>query len=210
MIRLFLLLAIVILACSPASRASEALDAELFPPEFLANQREALGLSDAQMQAIEELMRGAKTAFDENKRLLEEAARALQTVLKQDRPDTAQVDEKMRAVLDLEGDIKMLHLHTLLAVRGQLSTEQLAKARQLRDQRMAQAAAEAGQRERLDKRLEELRAAIRTRSEAGPIPPEVIERAREVQELIKAGKDADAEKKVDEIFSLLGGAKPKS
>ena len=196
------------LICGRVGSRAAGLDDELFPAEFLAAQREALALTEAQLQTIDGLMQGAKTAFDEDKRLLEEAAKALQTLLKQDQPDDVQVDEKMRAVLDLEGDIKMLHLHTLLAVRRELSPAQLAKARQLRDQRIAQTAAAEGQKQRMEKRLEELRAAIHQRAEAGPLPVEVVERAHEVQELMQAGKDAEAEKKVEEIFALLA-AKPK-
>lgn len=202
--RLLVLLSLFALVWGRADAAADALDDELFPAEFLAAQREALGLSEPQLKAIDELMVGAKTAFDEDKRLLEAAASALQALLKQDQPNGDQVDEKMRAVLDLEGDIKMLHLHTLLAVRAQLAPGQLAKARKLRDQRMAELKAEEGQKERIEKRLQELRTAIHKRAETGPLPAEVVDRAREVQELMQAGKDTEAEKKVEEIFGLLG------
>jgi hypothetical protein len=205
--RVLVLLAFFSLACGQLAGAAGALDDELFPAEFLSAHREALGLKDEQIETISELMRGAKTSFDENKRLLEAAAREVQALLKQDLPDIDQVDEKMRAVLDLEGDIKMLHLHTMLAVRRQLTTAQLAKARELRDQLIAKAAANESQKARMEKRLEELRAAIQKRSQAGPLPGGLVERAKEVQDLMQAGKDSEAERKVEEIFAILGEGK---
>lgn len=205
-----LLALIALFSLVPASiRAGEALDAELFPAEFLSAQREALGLSEAQLQGIDELMRAAKTAFDEGKRKLDEAALTLQTLLKEDQPDPDKADEKMRAVLDHEGDLKMLHLQTLLAVRRQLTPAQLAKAREIRDQLMAKAAATASQRQRIEKKLEDLRTAIHTRYGGGDVPPQVVESARVIQQLLNEGKEADAERKTDETLTFVNSSKPK-
>lgn len=207
--RLLCLIILLGLAAAPLASASEALDAELFPAEFLSAQREALGLSETQLQAIDELMRAAKTAFDEGKAKLDEAARALQVLLKEDQPDPDKADEKMRVVLDHEGDIKMLHLHTLLAVRRQLTAGQLAKAREIRDQLMAKAAANATQRQRIEKKLEELRTAIHLSYGGGTVPPEVVQSAQEIQRLMNENKDTEAEKKVEDTLTLVNAAKPK-
>ncbi len=205
--RLLSLIAAICFAGPPLSAANDALDAELFPAEFLSAQREALGLSEAQLQTIDELMLAAKVAFDINKERLEEAACALQTLLKEDQPDQDQANEKMSAVLDHEGDIKMLHLNTLLAVRRQLTPAQLAKARKIRDDLMAKAAATADLRKRLEKKLEDLRDAIHSNFKDGAVPPALVERAKEIQQLMNDGKDADAERKVDDALASIG--KPK-
>lgn len=204
----FFLLTLIAVAHGPLAAATDALDAELFPAEFLSAQREALGLSEPQLQTIDELMRAAKVAFDINKERLDEAARALQTLLKEDQPDQDKADEKMRALLDHEGDIKMLHLNTLLAVRRQLTPAQLAKARQLRDDLMAKNAASAELRKRLEKKLEELRTTIHTNFPDGAVPPTLVERAKEIQQLMNGGKDTDAERKVDETLASLSKPKP--
>ncbi|MGB8168475.1 MAG: periplasmic heavy metal sensor [Chthoniobacteraceae bacterium] len=206
--RLIVLLSLISLFSGTLRAAGEALDSELFPAEFLSAQREALGLSEAQLQAIDELMGSAKSAFEENKRQLDEAARALQTLLKEDQPDPDKADEKLRAVLDHEGDIKLLHMNTLLAVRHVLTPAQLAKARQLRDDLMAKAATNADQRKRLEKKLEDLRAAIHARFKDGAVPPELVERAKEIQQLMNESKEAEAERKAEEVISSLDKAKP--
>jgi hypothetical protein len=189
--------------------ASDAVDAELFPAEFLYKYREKIGITEDQLKVIAGIMREAQPAFDEGKRQLEEAASALQKILREDRPNDDEADEKMRALLDCEGEIKMHQLRTLLAVRAQLKPEQLAKARELRDQLIAQAKSETSQRERVNKKLEQLRTAIRTRSESGEIGPEIIEGAKGIYEMLNAGKEAEAEKRIDDLLGKVGDAKPK-
>lgn len=190
-----------------AAPASEAVDAELFPAEFLFKQRDTLGISDPQIQAIGGIMQQAKPLFDEGKRQLDEAMGVLQKILRIDRPDGTEAEEKMRAVLDCEGEIKMLQLRTLLAVRAELTPEQLVKARQLRDELIARNAADVGRRERVEKKLEQLRAAIKTKSAAGEVAPEMVARAKGIYELLTAGKDDDAEKQIDEFLGQIGDGK---
>lgn len=106
--------------------------------------------------------------------------------------------------------MKMLHLHTLLAVRRQLTPGQLAKAREIRDKLIAQKAANATQRQRMDKKLEELRIAIHERFGGGSVPPEVVVSAQQaVQQLMNEGKETEAERKVEDTLTLVNPGKPK-
>lgn len=193
----------------PAFAATDAVDAELFPAEFLYKQREAIGVTDDQIRAIGEIMKQYQPVFTEAKRQLDEAVAAMQKLLRIDQPDEAQTEEKMHAVLDCEGEIKMLQLRMLLAIRGELSAEQLGKARQLRDQLIARNAAETSRHERVEKKLEQIREAIKKQAPDGNVPTEIVARAKGIYELLSAGKEADAEKQIDELLNLLGGDKAK-
>lgn len=206
---LFAFLLLFAVAAAPVHAAGDGLEAELFPPEFLFAQREALGLSEAQLKAMESAMQDARDEFEKLKAKLDERAKALQEVLHQPKPDVKQAEEKLRALLAQEAEVKTLHMLTMLKVRGQLTPEQLEKARKLRDEYAAKAAAESGSRDRLQKKLEQLRDLVKARTDAGELPPEIMERARGIQQLLKEGKETDAERQIDELLGQLAG-KPKS
>src|SRR5687767_6267057 len=106
--KLAALFALLSLAVARVGVAAEGLDAELLPPEFLFTQRDALGLSDAQLQAIKEAMERARGDFEKHKAQVDERAHALKEILRQPDPDVAQVEEKLRALLIKETDVKLL------------------------------------------------------------------------------------------------------
>jgi hypothetical protein len=166
-------------------------------------------VSDDQIRAIGEIVKQYQPVFTEAKRQLDEAVGAMQKLLRTDQPGEAQTEEKMHAVLDCEGEIKMLQLRMLLAIRGELSVEQLGKARQLRDQIMARNAAETSRHERVEKKLEQLREAIKKQSPDGTVPTETAARAKGIYELLTAGKETEAEKQIDDLLGQLGVGKAK-
>ena len=203
------LLALIALYLAPMKAAAQELDAEIFPPEFLFAQREALGLSDAQLQAMDAAMQAVRGDFEKLKGQLDERAKALQEVLHQPQPGAKQAEEKLRALLAQESEVKLLHMLTMLKVRSQLTPEQLEKARQLHSQAAAQATADAGQRDRIQHKLEQLRDVAKARTETGELPPDTMERARQIQQMLMDNKGAEAEHELDELLSKIGEAKPK-
>ncbi len=202
--RFFPLLALLCLCLAPAAIAAEALDAELFPPEFLIAQRDAIGLTDTQLQAMDATMQAARGDFEKLKAQLDERARALQEVLHQSQPDAKQAEEKLRALLAEENEVKLLHMLTMIKLRSQLTPEQLEKARSLHSQLVAGATAEAGQRDRIQHKLEQLRDATKARADSGDLPPETMERARQIQQMLMDNKGAEAEHEIDELLKKIG------
>jgi Spy/CpxP family protein refolding chaperone len=202
------LLLLLIFLLPPAWAASDAVDSELFPAEFLYNHRKELQLTDPQIQALGDILKQTQPLFAEGKKQLDTAASALQQLLKQDEPDEKQADEKMHVLLDCEGDIKMLQLRTLLALRAVLTPPQLAAARRLRDDLTAKIAADKSQRERIEKKLAQLRDAIKAAYPTGATPAETLARAKHIYELLNSNDAPAAETEIDAFLTQLPPAPP--
>src|SRR5258708_164477 len=127
-------LALSLLALFRAAAAPNPIESELIPPDFLFAQREALGLNETQLRDIQATVQDVQPKFAALKGQLEERMKAFQEALHQAQPDITQAEDKLRAMLAQENEMKVLQVHLLLTLRSKLTPEQLEKARQLRAQ----------------------------------------------------------------------------
>jgi Spy/CpxP family protein refolding chaperone len=206
--------ALLALVCSralaePAAENANPIELELFPPEFLLSQREALGLTETQLQNLQTVMEGVQPKFQSLKGELEEKVNAVKDALHQPKPDIAQTDEKLRAMLAKENEMKLFQVHLMLTLRDKLTPEQVEKARQLRPHFNSANVTE-GLAQRLQAKFEKLRSRVEALAAGGQPPEDVIAKAREIQQLVQDGKPLDAEKQLDALLSKLAapGAKP--
>lgn len=196
------LIATALLAFLSTSSAQNPAEADLFPPDFLVAQREALGLSDAQLQDIQTIMQDIQPKFESLKGQLEERAKAFQEALHQPQPDLAQTEAKLRSLLAQENEMKVLQVRLMLSLRSKLTTEQLDKARQLRQQAAGKDPHD-GAVQRLQKKFEELRAAIEQRAFGGAPPEEIVKQVGEIQKLAQGGQPLEAERQIDQLIAKL-------
>jgi hypothetical protein len=199
------LVAAASLAFLSTSSAQNPAEADLFPPDFLMVQREALGLSDTQLQDIQALMQDVQPKFEALKGQLEERGKAFQESVHQPQPDIAQVEEKLRSLLAQENEMKVLQVRLMMSVRSKLTTEQIDKARQLRQQ-VAQAAGNDphdGLAQRMQKKFEQLRTAIEERAFGGAPPEEIVKQVGEIQKLAQGGQPLEAERLIDQLIAKL-------
>jgi hypothetical protein len=184
------------------------IEQELFPPDFLFAQREALGLSEAQLQELQTIVQNAAPKFEDLKGLLEVRTKALHEALLESKPDIAQTDEKLRAMLAQENQMKIFQVHLLLTLREKLTGEQVQKARQLRPQFTPGSTNPAdGLAERLQGKFQKLRTLIEARAANGQPPEDIVSKARDIQQLVQNGKPLEAERKLDELLSTLAPEK---
>jgi Spy/CpxP family protein refolding chaperone len=205
--------AILTLVCShvlaePAAENANPIEMELFPPEFLFSQREALGLSDDQLQQFQAVMQDTQPKFESLKGEMDERLKALKDALHQTKPDIAQTEEKLRTMLAKENEMKLLQVHLMLTLRDKLTPEQVEKARQLRP-RFSNTNATDAMRERLQAKFEKLRSIVESRAAGGQPPEEIVAKAQEIQQLLQSGKPVDAEKQLDALLSSLAEPKAK-
>jgi Spy/CpxP family protein refolding chaperone len=186
----------------PVAENANPFEMELFPPEFLISQHEALGLTETQLQDLQAVMQDTQPKFESLKGELEERAKALKDALHQTKPDIAQTEEKLRTMLSKENEMKLLQVHLMLTLRDKLTPEQVEKARQLRPH-FNNAGATDDLRKRLQAKFEKLRDIIEARAAGGAPPEDIVAKAREIQELMQSGKPFDAEKKLDALLSSL-------
>jgi len=120
---LTLLLNTSMLRAEPASAI--AIDAKLFPPEFILQHKDAIGLSDAQSDAIINAAQKAQPDFEEMQRNIKSATDDLAALLTDNSVKTEAVLAQVDKVLDREREIKRAQLRLVLSLRQQLSTEQI-------------------------------------------------------------------------------------
>ena len=189
-------------------------EASMFPPEFLFSQREALGLDETQLKTMQAVIQDVQPKFEKHKTEMQEKAAALQEALRQAKPDLDQTEEKLRAVLAQEAELKTLQLRTMLALRNTLTEAQIDKARQLRQQ-MASSQTPGngdprmGLPERLGKKFEQLKIAMQERAFEGQPPEEIVKQVGEIQHLAQEGQPLEAERRIDLLITQLREGKPK-
>jgi len=125
------------------------------------------------------------------------------------KPDVAEAEEKLRAVLAPENEMKILQVRLMVNLRNKLTPEQVEKARQLRPQYAASSKPTDGLPQRLQAKFEKLRAAIEARAAGGQPPEELVAKAREIQKTVQDNKPLEAERELDALLSSLTDAKPK-
>jgi Spy/CpxP family protein refolding chaperone len=204
-----LTLACPCLPAEPAADKDNPIEMELFPPEFLFSEHEALGLSETQVQDLLATVQEAQPKFQSLKGQLEERAKALKEALHQPKPDIAQTEEKLRTMLAQENEMKIFQMHLMLTLRDKLTPEQVEKARQLRPHFTGANPTE-GLAERLQAKFEKLRGLVEARAAGGPPPEDIVAKAQEIRQLVEGGKPVDAERQLDALLSSLTapGAKP--
>ena len=206
------LFAVSLLTLLHATAAPNAIESELFPPDFLFAQREALGLNETQIQEMQAIMQEVQPKFEGLKGQFEERAKALQDALNQPKPDVAQTEEKLRAFLTQENEMKVLQVRLMLDLRNKLTPEQVEKARQLRPQQPPQTAGgdpRQGLAERLQKKFEQLKVAMQERDVGGAPPEEIVKQVGEIQRLAQEGQPQEAERRIDELIVRLREGKTK-
>ena len=189
--------------------AQNPIDTELFPPDFLMAQRESLGLNETQLQDLQSIVQDVQPKFQALKEQLENRATAFREILHQANPDSAQVEEKLRALLANENEMKLLQVRLMLSLRNKLTPEQVEKARQLRKQQ-PQSALKEGLQERLQKKFEKLKAALGERNLGGEPPEEIVKQVKEIQALVQNGQPFEAEHRLDQLLGQMeeSGKKP--
>jgi Spy/CpxP family protein refolding chaperone len=190
------------LTAEPAPNKDNPIEMELFPPELLFSQHEALGLSDTQMHELQATIQDAQPKFESLKGQLEERTKALKDALHQPKPDIAQTEEKLRTMLAEENEMKVFQLHLMLTLREKLTPEQVEKARQLRPH-FNGANPNQGLAERLQAKFAKLRGLVEARAAGGAPPEEIVAKAQEIRQLVEGGKPNDAERELDALLSTL-------
>jgi Spy/CpxP family protein refolding chaperone len=110
-----------------------------YPPEMLIRHAREIGLDDSQKQAIETRFQESRQKFTELQQNLQKQIAAMSQLLHAEHPDEQEALAQLDKVLDAERQIKRLQLSLFLDVRNQLTSEQQAKVKDLRQKFMASA-----------------------------------------------------------------------
>jgi Spy/CpxP family protein refolding chaperone len=103
----------------------------LFPPELVMQHQQTLGLGEEQKNFLKDELRKTQTRLTELQWDIQEEVEKLATLMKQNQVDEAQTLTQLDKVLNLEREIKRLHIGLLIRIKNKLTPEQQARLREI-------------------------------------------------------------------------------
>jgi Spy/CpxP family protein refolding chaperone len=117
-----------------AEQSSDPIGENLFPPELLMQNQQAIGLSDAQRTAIQKEIQTAQSTFTEWQWKLQNEVEHMATLIKQDHVDEQKVLTQLDQILNIEREIKRTHFTLVIRIKNKLTPDQIAKLVELKKQ----------------------------------------------------------------------------
>ena len=188
----------------PHDPPHDPLGEAFFPPELLMQNREEIGLTDAQMESIKGELDKAHARFEELHQQLQKETEAMGALLKPDRVDEAKALAQLEKVLDLERQIKRTHLGLAVAIKNQLTPEQQAKARPIKAKWAEQMAHAKPPPQSLQEKMQKVHAGVKRWEEQSRDLSPVGELMQQFQPLMQEEKFQEAEAVLDKALAVLG------
>lgn len=204
MLTKFLVLAMLTCALPAVAAAEEGqprdpIGQHLFSPEMIVHFQEQIELTEEQHQAIRNAVEEVQAEMESKKEAMESATAAVAEALEQAEIDEDEAVERLDRLFEIEHELKRHHLRMLIQVRNELTAEQRERLADLRPE-----AAEMQEvHERLEAKLDRVKAEVHERAEAGNPPQEIMQMMQKFPELMKAGRVQEAEKLLDQALDRL-------
>ena len=113
--------------------ATELIERNFFEPELIMRNQKAIGLTGEQQKSIREEVIKTMPRFTELRWQQSAETEALIALFNQDRPDEKQVLAQLEKLLGIENEIKRLHAGLLVRIRNELTAEQQAQLRAIKN-----------------------------------------------------------------------------
>ena len=104
----------------------------VFPPELIFQQQQAIGLTDGQKEFLRGEVRQAQAKMTDLQWQLSDEVDKLAALLKQDVVDEQRAIGQLDRILAIERDIKRAQIGLVVRLKNRLTPEQQAKLRELR------------------------------------------------------------------------------
>ncbi len=106
----------------------------LFPPDLVMRHRQAIGLTAEQSEFIRTEVQKSQARFTDLQWQMMGEQETMASLLKPGHAEEAQVLAELDKVLNLEREIKRAQLSLVIRIKNQLTPEQQAKLRELKQQ----------------------------------------------------------------------------
>ncbi len=107
----------------------------VFPPELVMQSQGEIQLTDAQRESIKAEVLKAQARFQPVQWDLQAEVGKLAALLRAERPDETKALSQLKAVLDLEREVKSAQIALLVRVKNVLTHEQQARLAEIRARR---------------------------------------------------------------------------
>lgn len=117
-----------------ARPSDDPIGQNLFPPDLVMRNRQAIALTTEQSEFIKNEVQKAQANFTDLQWQMMAEQETLASLLKQDHVDETQALAELDKVLNLERTIKHAQVSLVLRIKNRLTPEQQAKLRELKQQ----------------------------------------------------------------------------
>jgi len=197
-------------AAEESKHGADPFAGAFFPPEMVTMARDRIALTQEQQDAIRSLMEKTQARSDESRKKLEKETAALAALTSQERVDKTALLAQLDKVLDVERELKHLHVGVLVEVKNLLTPEQQSKLRAITKDGGTQLM-EAAQK-RLMEKMGRVKDGAQKMADSGSDPSDILRTMeQEFKPLMEAGKAVEAEAVLDRALKILSGepeAKP--
>ena len=198
-----LLIAIAALTASllHAQSPADPIGGNLFPPDFIIANAEAIHFTDEQQQALRDTMEKIQERFSTLQQALQQETDALGKLLAQPAAAEAAVLAQLDKVMDRERELKRAQLALMLGIRGKLTDDQRAKLTELR-------AKNPGQQQpppEFAAKLERIKAGVAKWQGEGRDPSAIGQMMQEFEPLMRSGQIGPANALLDKTIKALEG-----
>jgi len=108
----------------------------LYPPDIIMRHQQALGITDEQRSSMLKLVRNFQSEVAELQWNLENEQQQMRQALADNTIDADAVMPRVQRVLEMESEFKLAHFRLLIAIKNELTDEQIGMIRQrMRDRR---------------------------------------------------------------------------
>ena len=177
----------------------------LIPPELLFQQRQALGVTDAQAKQAQAILEKAQQQFAGPQNQLQREITAFTETLGQGQVDQKKALAQLENVLQQERTIKRTQISLLIQIKNLLTPEQQAKAQMLKQQLKSQGPAAGGSPpESLQRKVQRIQTRLPAWIQAGGDQATLGPLGQQLDGYLKTGNFQAAEGVADQILQQIG------
>jgi Spy/CpxP family protein refolding chaperone len=195
-------------AADNSRKAADTLSGAFPPPELVLLAQDHIALTPEQLEAIRARLERTQRLSDELRVKLERENAALLALTKQAQVNEASLLAQLDKVLDVEREVKHLHVGAAVAVKNLLTPEQQAGLREISTEITKNHAAftkleeEAGK--RISSKVERVKEGAQKWADSGRDPSPIAQAMEEnFRPLMEADKVFEAEAELDRVLQLL-------
>lgn len=112
-------------------RMMDPIGEQLFPPDLVLENAQAIGLTDTQKSSVQSAVLNAQSQFTRLQWRIQDEMQSLARLLKPAKVDSAAVMAQLNRELDVERQMKQTQLGLMIHIKNLLTSDQQAKLRQL-------------------------------------------------------------------------------
>ena len=190
-----------VVLCWRSAFSDDSFVNQLLPPEFIVQHRAEINLTDEQLQRIRDHAQSGGRQAEERLDAVRQAHQKMEAIFSKEKIDEAKALRQLDKFLDVERDIKKLHLSVMIRVRNELTSTQIRTL--LKKKRSGGDADPSGLEGRLKGKLSRIRQEVDRRVKSGVPPMEAARIMNGFQKAMEAGNPREAEAILDRVLKML-------